>query len=311
MAFNVSALTDYVDQTSTELLTRTMFESETASLAGNLQTGVKFQEALQLFDVAPIFQDGTTCGFNATGTVSFTQRILTVKPIKIQDNLCPKDLEKKWTQHLLRPGKNTDLTFEQKFTDTLVGEVQEDLEIADWQGDTTIVSNGQLNKYDGLIKIIDAEGSVVNGNPTGITTGTGIVAANIVAIMDGIFLVIPPALLTKPDLTIVMGMDTFRLLVLTIKNDNMFHYKIDMPTNNEFFYPGTNVKVKGLNGLNGTNRIFAFRWSNITMGVDLENEEEKFEMWWSQDNQTIRYSIDFKRGWQIAFPNEIVSFKLV
>ena len=48
MAFDVTALTDYVDQTSTDLLLPAVSAGRTASLV-NIQVGIKSSAALQLF----------------------------------------------------------------------------------------------------------------------------------------------------------------------------------------------------------------------------------------------------------------------
>lgn len=86
MGFTVSALTDYVDQTSTDLLTAVQFSAETAAIM-NLQTGIKSAAALQLLSTNSVPQAGETCGFNASGDVTFTQRNLTTIAIKFQDTL--------------------------------------------------------------------------------------------------------------------------------------------------------------------------------------------------------------------------------
>ncbi len=44
----------------------------------------------------------------------------------------------------------------------------------------------------------------------------------------------------------------------------------------EFVLPGTTIKVIAVAGLNGTNKVYAMRLSNMFLGTDLLNEEEKF-----------------------------------
>jgi hypothetical protein len=62
--------------------------------------------------------------------------------------------------------------------------------------------------------------------------------------------------------------------------------------------------------LDGTDVLIAGRLSNFFLGTDLLNEEENFEMWWSQDDRVMKYNVDFKYAAQFAFLNEIVYFKL-
>jgi hypothetical protein len=63
-------------------------------------------------------------------------------------------------------------------------------------------------------------------------------------------------------------------------------------------------------GLNGTNRMFLARISNFFVGTDLANEEEDFKFWYSQDNHEVRFRATMTYGVQIAFPDQIVQFKL-
>ncbi len=75
--------------------------------------------------------------------------------------------------------------------------------------------------------------------------------------------------------------------------------------------PGTNYKLTAVHGLDGTNRLFGMRMSNLFAGVDLENEEDKFEMMEDQFKDYLRFKAQFKYGVNVAFPDEVVSFKLV
>ena len=58
MAFNVTGLTDYTNEQSTELVVKSLFGSKTAAVlqaAGQVQVGVKSAEALNILTVKFIF----------------------------------------------------------------------------------------------------------------------------------------------------------------------------------------------------------------------------------------------------------------
>jgi hypothetical protein len=63
-------------------------------------------------------------------------------------------------------------------------------------------------------------------------------------------------------------------------------------------------------GLNGTDRMFLGRLTNFFVGTDLANEEEELKFWYSEDNDEVRFRASFKYGVQIAFPDQLVQFKL-
>lgn len=314
MAFNVSALADYTEQNEALLVTSSVLGAKTASLiksAGNVMVGVKSSETINIMDTDAVFQAGGSCGFNASGSTSFTQRTVTVGKIKVNEALCPKDLEAKYLQKALPTGSMYDaIPFEQEFTDKKAKRIASQLEIALWQGDTTSV-NVNLNKFDGLVKLVGAASGVVDANTSTYISGaplSSITAANVVSIFDGIYKAIPAQIVSEDDVHIFCGMDTFRTYTIALKNANMFHYTVDVKADNEFILPGTTIKVVAVQGLNGTNKIYAMRLSNLFLGTDLLNEEEKFEIFYAKEADQVRFVSEFKMGVNFAFPDEVVKF---
>jgi hypothetical protein len=273
--------------------------------------GVKSAETINIMDTDAIFQSGVSCGFNASGTTSFTQRTVTVGKIKVNEAMCPKDLEAKYLQKALPTGSMYDsIPFEQEFSEKKAKRIAAQLETALWQGDTTSV-NVNLNKFDGLIKLVNAASGVVDANVSTFISGaplSTITAANVVSIFDGVYRAIPATIVSYDDVVIVCGMDTFRTYTIALKNSNLFHYQIDVKADNEFVLPGTTIKVVALQGLNGTNDVFAMRLSNLFLGTDLLNEEEKFEIFYAKEADQVRFVSEFKMGVNFAFPDEIVKF---
>lgn len=319
MAFDVSALANYTEQNEALLVTSSVLGAKTAALiksAGNVMVGVKSAETINIMDTDAIFQSGSSCGFNASGSTSFTQRTVTVGKIKVNEAMCPKDLEAKYLQKALPTGSMYDsIPFEQEFSDKKAKRIASQLEIALWQGDTAS-GNVNLNKFDGLNKLIGAAAGVVDANVSAFISGapissaTGITAANVVSIFDGVYRAIPAQIVSEDDVTIFCGMDTFRTYTIALKNANLFHYQFDGKADSEFYLPGTPVKVVAVQGLNGTSRIYAMRLSNLFLGTDLLNEEEKFEIFYAKEADQVRFVSEFKMGVNFAFPDEIVKFIL-
>ena len=312
MAFSVSTLANYTKENEALLVTSSVLGAKTASLiksAGNVMVGVKSAETINIMDTDAFFQAGGTCGWNASGTTSFTQRTVTVGKVKVQEALCPKTLEAKYLQKALPTGSMYDsIPFEQEYTDKKAKTIASQLETAIWQGDTAS-ANGNLNKFDGLIKLISAASGVVDANVSGFVSGgpvASITASNVIALLDGVYKAIPAKVVAADDMTIFVGQDTFRTYTIALKNANMFNYAFDGKADSEFVLPGTPIKVVAVQGLNGTGDIFALRLSNLFLGTDLLNEEEKFEIFFAKEADEVRFACEFKMGVNIAFPDEIV-----
>jgi hypothetical protein len=316
MAFNVSSLADYTEQNEALLVTSSVLGAKTASLiksAGNVMVGVKSSETINIMDTDAFFQAGGTCGFNASGTTSFTQRTVTVGKIAVMEAICPADLEAKYLQKALPTGSMYDsIPFEQEFSEKKAKRIASQIEIALWNGNTGS-ANGNLNKFNGLIKLIaDASASVAANDAAYISGGpvASITAANVIAVFDAVYKAIPSAVVAEDDMTIFCGQDLFRTYTIALKNANQFHYSIDVKADSEFVLPGTLIKVVAVQGLNGSNKVYAMRLSNMFLGTDLLNEEEKFELFYAKEADIVRFVAKFKIGVNVAFPDEIAFFAL-
>jgi ribosomal protein L18E len=314
MSFSVGTLANYTKENEALLVASSVLGSKTASLIkeqGNVMLGVKSAETINIMDTDAIFQDGSSCGFNASGLTSFTQRTVTVGKIKVNEALCMKDLEAKYLQKALPAGSMYDsMVYSEEYSKRKAEKIAQQLERALWQGNTASV-DVNLNKFTGLISLINTAGAtVVNANSVAFhgVVETAITAANVISIFDDIYKAIPAQVVDKDDMAIFCGMDTFRTYTVALKTANQFHYTVDQKANGEFILPGTTIKVIAVQGLNGTNDIVASRISNLFLGTDLLNEEERFEIFFAKEADQIRYVAEFKMGVNFAFPDEIVKF---
>ena len=311
MAFDVSALANYTKENEALLVTSSVLGSKTASLIksqGNVMVGVKSAETINIMDTDAIFQAGGSCGFNASGSTTFTQRTVTVGKIKVNESLCPKDLEAKYLQKALPEGSRYDsIAFASDYTDKKAARIAAQLETAIWQGSTGS-ANVNLNKFQGLVTLVGSSAVEANNATYYGGTETAITTANVVAIFDALYKAIPATVVAKDDMTIWCGQDVFRTYTIALKNANMFNYAFDGKADSEFFLPGTPIKVVATPGLNGVNKIYAIRLSNMFLGTDLLNEEERFELFYAKEADQVRFVSEFKMGVNVAFLDEIASF---
>ena len=304
MAYSfVSPLTTYTEQQRLPLITKAVFAARSAALFTK-QVGIKSAAALNLMDTDANIGSGTVCGWSATGNTSFTQRNITVGVMKIQESLCPRSLEQYWMQSQLTAGSQYDgVPFEQAFSEQKALRIAEALENAIWQGNAYFSGVNQL--------LNAASSSTVSGNTAAISGA--ITTINVISIFDTIYTRIPQAILTKNDLVMFCGWDTFRTLVMAFKaNTGVMYNQVDLQglADGEILYPGTNIRVIAVPGLLGTNRIVTTYLGNLFYGTDLLSDEENFELWYSKDNDEVRFQAAFKAGVQFAYPDLIVDWKL-
>lgn len=290
----MTSLTAYVEQRRLPLIKEAVLKAKSASLF-NLQTDIKTSAALNLLSTAIQFGDGLACGWNEAGTQTLSQRILATGNIKINMAYCDKEMLKYWTQYQVRvaAGQKT-LPFEEDFVNAVVENVKAAIETAIWQGDTASETNN-LKYFDGLLKILKDAAGTVDVTITGTSAYDDIMA---------VYNAIPEKVLDGA--SILVGSDTFRKFIQELVAKNYYHYSGEN-LNGEIMLPGSQVKVIAVNGLNGTDKIVAGQLDkNFFYGCDMMNDEEKFELWYSQDFREFRLAIEFNAGVQVAFPDEAV-----
>lgn len=315
MALSLGSLTAYTKQLTQPLLTSAVFGAKTQELilaGGIVLPNVKSSAAIPLMDTDAVFAS-QACSFDASGTTTITQRTITVGKIKVEEKICPKDLEAYFTQEALKAGSTYEdfgnAGFQKAYLDKKNIRIASQLETAIWQGDST-GATANTNKFDGLQKLI-AAGSPTNANVsayTGIAVVTTVTSANVIAATEGIYKAIPVAVLGKGDVKIFVGDDWYRLLIMAYRALNLFAYNPQDTAARTFVLPGTSIEVQPVNGLNTTGDAYAISLSNMALAVDLVDEENSYKMWYSEDNNDVRFRAEWKMGVNVAFTNECVSF---
>ncbi len=130
-SFNLSSLSTYTDEVGGELIRRAILESETIKII-KVQPGVKGSQAINLLNSDLYVQDGT-CGWDPSGSTIYTQRDITVCQYKINETLCPADLNNYWLGQLLTPGSTPEsVPFEQQISELKVAQISQYVENQIW-----------------------------------------------------------------------------------------------------------------------------------------------------------------------------------
>lgn len=280
MALNLSGLTAYVDERKLPLIGEAVLKGKTISMV-NVQTGVKYKAAINSVFVDPTLQDGSVCGFTDSGTNELSQRIITAPAIKVNMSFCHKDFLKYWTNYETRIAATEEkMPFEEFFINKVIESVKAKNEERIWQDST-----------NGLIAFL------TDGAAEATTDASAFTA------IKNVYMEILEEVLDKA--VIFVGADTYRKFIQEMVEKNLYHYSAD-GVDQEIYFPGTNNKVVAVNGLNGTKKIVAADPENLFVGVDMVDDAEKFDFWYSKDNDEFRLNIQYNLGAQIAFPHQVV-----
>lgn len=297
MAFNKAGLADYVEQNKDQILSAIVLGGKTIGRMTK-QTGVKTSEKINYLGLEPVFQDGSNCGFTPQGDVVLTQREIATGAIKVNMELCDRTLLGKYAEYLVRVAADDEkLPFEAEIVSLLTDKINEAMEKAVWQGDTAS-ENDNLKHFDGLLKIAGAEASVVDVSATASEGAYGAIKKMYMAL---------PEELLEAGASIFVSPEAYREFIQGLVDKNNYHYSAPQNSNpDEYFFPGTNVKVVKTLGLAGTKKMVATYDANLYYGCDLENAKEIVKVWFSDDDDKFKIKVLWNAGVQFAFPNHVV-----
>ena len=330
MAFDVGALIAHIEENSLDFSSKALTTSKIFDLGIDVREGIKAGTTMKLpiLEQTAPFYAASSCAVNASGTTTPTQVSITTSAIAVSPEWCLNDLEAYFTSMGLGAGANTESwSGMQKVMDRLAAQVSRGVGKMLMQGKTTYTNDTQLKQLNGFLSIIDTAGTAIDGNPTAITTGTGITASNILSIIDGIISLIPNAVFTSEMPTIIMGWNDYRTLCQALRNANAYNFYTsanDFNGTGGLVYPGTSVKIIPVADMNNDNpvetgvlptavknRILAFNASNFVIGTDKRTDFEQFDVWYDPNTRKLKSYCRFSFGTAIKFYDQVVQFKLV
>lgn len=296
MAYSVTALPAYVQENHDLLVKNFALIGNGTRSRISIQTGVKKDAYINLMNLTPVLQSGEGCGFNASGDAVLSQRTIETAQIKVNLEFCEKTLLGKYAEYLVAVNAvDNPFPFEQYITDALVAELNKKIEKLIWQGDkTTHASDSDLKWIDGFVHIAGTSGTEVQGPFT-----------NAYDAIVGVYTALPEDVLEQ-GAEIYVSPANFRAFMQSMVQKNYFHYNPGNQEFGEFLLPGTDCKVVRTQGLAGTNVVIGTYAKNLVYGCDMENDEEKLDIWYSQDARTWRIAVEWNSGVQVAFPDMLV-----
>ena len=289
--FNLSSLATYTDEVGGELIRRAILEGETAKII-KVQPGVKGSQAINLLDSTLVVQDGT-CGWSSSGQTTYTQRDITVCQYKVNEALCPQDLNDYWLGHLLTPGSyNESVPFEQQISELKTAQISQYIENLMWQATSASTC------FSGFKELVNNTADVIT-----VTGTSAITSTNALTQVDLLVESIPDDIVNRTDLVVFMSHANYRKYLINYRTANYYHFN---PENSyedfKTFHPATNILVHPVGGLNGSNKLVLAPAGYMVMGVDLMSDSETLKMFYSVDFDEVRLRSNFKIGVQIAWP---------
>jgi hypothetical protein len=301
--FNLATLSTYTDEVGGELIRRAILEGETAKII-KVQPGIKGSQSINLLDSTLYVQDGT-CGWTSSGATTYTQRDITVCNYKVNEALCPADLNDYWLGQLLTPGSyNESVPFEQQIAELKTAQISQYIENLMWQASSASTC---FSGFKELFAQVGSTEATVTGGIV-VTGQSAISSVSALTQVDNLVEKIPDDVVDRTDWVVFMSHANYRKYLINYRTANYFHFN---PENSyqdfKTFHPATNILVHPVGGLNGSNLVVLAPAGYLVMGVDLMSDSETLKMFYSEDFDEVRLRSNFKIGVQVAWPQFVIT----
>lgn len=307
MATTTSITTTYAGEFSKKYISAALLSASTIENGGiEVMPNVKYKSVIQRLATDAIVKNAT-CAFDATSTVTLTERIITPEEFQVNLELCKKDFSSTWQS--IEMGMSAFETLPKSFADYLIAhvaaKVAEKNETNIWRGVTA-----NAGEYDGLVTLATADAAVVD------VVGTTVTAANVIAEMGKVIDAIPATLYGKEDLHIYVSQNVARAYVRALGGfaasglgaNGTNSQGTQWFNNGSLSFDG--VKVFVANGL-AANYMMAAQKSNLYFGTGLlsdQNEVRLIDMADNDGSQNVRVIMRFTAAVQYGVGSEIVLY---
>jgi len=308
MATTTSITTTYAGEFAGEYIAASLLEGRTIAAGGvTVKPNVKFKEVIKKLSTDAIVKDAT-CDFDATSTLTLTERILQPEEQQVNLQICKKDFVSDW--EAIQMGFSAYHNVPPKFADYLIGhvaaKVAEKTETNLWRGDTS--NNGEFN---GLTTLISTDAALPAAQEV---AGTTVTSSNVIAQLGSIADAIPSSVLYKEDLHIYVSTNIFQAYKRALGGfaSNVGAAGVrDLGPNQDInieMFDG--IKVFRAPGL-ADNTAVAAEKSNLFFGTGLlsdHNQVKVLDMADLDGSQNARIIMRFTAGVQYGVVEDIVTY---
>jgi hypothetical protein len=312
--FNLSALVADIDTQSfgIDFWTQALLENNTMSMVGRygeIKTGVK-KDTVQLpLLSAPVTLVAAGCGDEAGPVPAITTREMKMVGFKASGEFCPHELEEFYTADYIPAGQHyTDFQpLQNAIVNELTRNIAKKMAIFPWYGptgtDTVTYAEAWMDQLNDASNIWVGGAAINDGGANG-TDVNG--AYNVAQALIAKFLANADAAgEVYEDEQIIIGIapsavDLYFRNYQTLYGTHNITPSYEILANGQalggWFHPGTRVRIVIQNALGVGGQMVAFRRGNLVLGVDLASDITTMKLWYSQDDDLVKWRMKAKIG---------------
>jgi hypothetical protein len=309
MATTTSITTTYAGEFAGKYIAAALLSAPTLEKGGlTIHPNVKYKQVIQRVATDDIIKNAT-CDFDATSTVTLTEKVLNPEEFQVNLQLCRKDFHSTWQASEMGFGAFD--VMPKSFSDFLIAHVAEKvasaMESTIWTG-----VNATAGQFAGLSTQIAADAALPSAQEV---AGTTVTASNVITELGKLVDAIPARLYGQPDLKLYVSQNIYKAYVRALGGfgasglgANGYDNKGTNQALGELMFDG--VPVFMANGL-AANTAWATPTSNLHFATGLLNDMNEVKVLDMADldgSQNVRVIMRFTADAKYGFAEDCVVY---
>jgi hypothetical protein len=310
MATTTSITTTYAGEFANKIIAAALLSSPTIDRGGiEVKPNIRYKQVIKRIGTDDILKDAT-CDFDATSTVTLTEKIIQPEEFQVNLQLCKKDFVSDWLS--VEQGFSAFKDIPKTLADFVVAHVAAKVaaknETNIWRGVTA-----NAGEFNGITTLLAADASLPSANEV---AGTTVTAANVIAELGKIADAIPASLYTKDDLYMYVPQNIARAYVRALGGfgasglggNGSNAMGTQWYSNGSLTFDG--IKIFVADGL-ASNVAIASQKSNLYFGTGLLSdltEVKVLDLAEIDGSQNLRVIMRMTAGVQYGFASDIVTY---
>lgn len=258
----------------------------------NVLLGVKHKMSIPYLS-SEVELDEASCTWDPKGADYFGDRTIEVHTLVVSKEFCWTSFKPYVTNLEMRFAAGLEsMPWEEKIAKANVDATKAELEKAIWQGNSGASITGWL-----------ADAAEASATTVEFASGQTVVDK-----VDAMIAAIPVKMLNREGGVVLFMSETdFRNYILQLNSACCGNRPIQDSAVSSLLYAGdSRIRLVGVAGLEGTDKMVASTQYGLTYGTDIEDSESRFEWFEDKKNLTFDLRIMFNAGTAILLPTEVI-----
>lgn len=303
LATTVNITSTYAGQWASKYVSVALLSGKTLDNGGvTIMPNIDYKYVIQKGVFDSNFIKNSSCDFTDTGSVTLTERVLTLEEYQINSEFCKKDFSQTWQAAEMGYSvlsEDLPASFQEFIVTNFAAKIADKYEQVIWSG-----VNGNEGEFDGFTVLFAADADVID------VAAPAIDAANVIGTLQSVVAAIPSTVYEKDDMYVYIGTDILRFYIQAL---GLVGAGSGIDNKGTLWYNGVPLTIDGVKLFHSpgmpANKAVAAQASNLFFGTGLQSDMNEIRIIDMQDidgSQNVRFIMRWKAGIEYGIGSEVV-----